>query len=64
VGEELLVVVSVPRYDSAKLYHQYHRQLFGEDEDAIGELDEAEKKGENGAFSGCLIKDLYVIRTK
>ena len=24
------------------------RQLFGEDEDAVGELDEAEKQGENG----------------
>lgn len=23
-------------------------QLFGEDEDAIGELDDAEKQGENG----------------
>jgi len=23
-------------------------QLFGEDEDAVGELDEAEKQGENG----------------
>ncbi len=26
----------------------YCRQLFGEDEDASGELDEAEKQGENG----------------
>jgi ubiquitin-like 1-activating enzyme E1 B len=26
-----------------------YRQLFGEDEDAVGELDEAEKRGENGA---------------
>lgn len=26
----------------------HHRQLFGEDEDATGELDEAEKQGENG----------------
>jgi hypothetical protein len=25
-----------------------YRQLFGEDEDASGELDEAEKQGENG----------------
>lgn len=26
-------------------------QLFGEDEDASGELDEAEKQGENGNIS-------------
>jgi len=26
------------------------RQLFGEDEDGTGELDEAEKQGENGRF--------------
>lgn len=26
----------------------HHSQLFGEDEDAAGELDEAEKQGENG----------------
>lgn len=25
-----------------------HRQLFGEDEDGGAELDEAEKRGENG----------------
>jgi len=27
------------------------RQLFGEDEDATGELDEAEKQGQNGTLS-------------
>ena len=64
MGEELLAVVSALRLDSLKLYYQYHRQLFGEDEDAIGELDEAEKNGENGASSSCLIKDLYVIPTR
>jgi hypothetical protein len=34
----------------AKEILTWHRQLFGEDEDATGELDEAEKQGENGVF--------------
>src|SRR5436190_2172992 len=32
----------------AWLMHNMDSQLFGEDEDAVGELDEAEKQGENG----------------
>jgi hypothetical protein len=36
-------------YTTISLFRQYHdRQLFGEDEDAGGELDEAEQQGENG----------------
>ena len=30
--------------------HRFCSQLFGEDEDAGGELDVAEKQGENGMF--------------
>lgn len=33
---------------SLTAFISYCRQLFGEDEDAGGELDEAEKQGENG----------------
>jgi hypothetical protein len=54
LGEELLVWVSksgIPvrpsRYSSLFCLHS---QLFGEDEDAVGELDEAEKQGENGTL--------------
>lgn len=43
-------------------FHLHFRQLFGEDEDATGELDEAEKQGENGMLilmrpETCLIPD-------
>jgi hypothetical protein len=39
----------VSRYGPSRLHSTWnYRQLFGEDEDAVGELDEAEKQGENG----------------
>jgi len=41
------------------------RQLFGEDEDAVGELDEAEKQGVNGisrAFNSFHSKEITVPR--
>jgi hypothetical protein len=52
VGQELSTRVSLKSLPTRILHHRrfisYDRQLFGEDEDASGELDEAEKQGENG----------------
>lgn len=38
--------VSADRYQATA--HNADSQFFGEDEDATGELDDAEKQGENG----------------
>ena len=50
VGEKLSYSVRATR--SPHIIHRIHgvlfSQLFGEDEDSGGELDEAEKQGENG----------------
>lgn len=49
VGQELSTRVSLKSLLTRILHHwSYGSQLFGEDEDASGELDEAEKQGENG----------------
>jgi len=39
------------------------RQLFGEDEDATGELDEAEKQGENGVLACSYLAIIDCIMT-
>lgn len=39
----------------------YYSQLFGEDEDATGELDEAEKQGENGEPSSFRSSHVSVV---
>ncbi len=47
-GYAIVMAALSPCYLS--LISLYLRQLFGEDEDASGELDDAEKQGENGQF--------------
>lgn len=41
----------------------YPRQLFGEDEDATGELDDAEKEGENAQEIAALRKEATAFKT-
>jgi hypothetical protein len=56
--------VSDPLVHNARLLTSRSRQLFGEDEDAVGELDEAEKQGENGISSLNLIPYCFLCSSK